>query len=297
MSAPPPVKPSPPQGAPRVPSGAAVAGARPSSFYDALWRGCGALDEKSPAAFHRRRLLLRLAGEREPRTILDVGCGPGLLLAELGERFPEAGLSGADLAAEALRASRRRCPEAALFELDLADGDFAKTHAQRLGRFELVVCSEVLEHLDDDAAAVQRLASLLACDGRLLVSVPGGRPTRFDLAIGHRRHYRRRELERLLAQAGLRVDRVLGWGFPFHNLYRTAVRWASRLAIAPQRQPGPSDPSKLVGPLLGRAYALVGAALRPLYYLNAPWGGEQMVALATKSGVRQPLGDHRLAPR
>jgi SAM-dependent methyltransferase len=249
-----------------------------ASFYDDMWQKYAHLDAVSPAAFHRRRLVVGLARRYAPgaRAILDVGCGPGHLLKKLAEHFPAAEVTGADLSRQAATHGEGLD----LLHLDLSDPSFEQRHAERLGRYDLVTCSEVLEHIENDGQAVHRLASLLTPGGILIVTVPGGKMSRYDQVIGHHRHYERRHLEGLLRRAGLEVQAVLGWGFPFHNVYRSAVRIASRATIGRDHQE--RSESGVIGSALGRAYTLFGRSLRPLYYLNLARWGEQMIGVARK---------------
>lgn len=253
-----------------------------AAFYDAVWQGYAELDAVSPAAFHRRRLVRKLVLELAPRAlhVLDAGCGRGELLADLSRAVPGARLAGADVSAASRLSAQALCPTADIFELDLEAPDFEATHGQRLGRFDVVVCSEVLEHLRDDLLAVRRLRDLLSPDGVLLVTVPGGKRSRFDELIGHRRHYSRSALAAMLREAGLSVERSWAWGFPFHNAYRSAVRVASRFAFRPGAQPaGEGSHGRR---WLSRAYRLFGRALKPLYYANRRYWGEQLIAVARR---------------
>jgi SAM-dependent methyltransferase len=249
----------------------------PRAFYDAVWERYGALDALSPAAFHRRRLIRKLALEFMPRaaSVIDVGCGQGQLLVELRRALPGARLTGADLSAESRRKAAQRCPEARILSLDLDGDGFDFDHEDLISAFDFAVCSEVLEHLEHDRLGAARLARLLTPGGVAVVTVPGGKKSRFDELIGHRRHYRKQELRHVLESAGLRVERLVAWGFPFHNLYRSAVRVASRFAF----KGGKAQTSALAD----RAYALTGRVLTPLYYANRPYWGEQLIAV-----VRRP---------
>ncbi len=92
--------------------------------------------------------------------------------------------------------------------------DFGATYA---------VCSEVLEHVDEPLVVLKNASPYLAPGCRVVVTVPGGPMSAFYKHIGHRRHYSRRELGRLLDQAGIHVDRLYAAGFPFFNLFRLFV--------------------------------------------------------------------------
>lgn len=248
-------------------------------FYDRVWENFGDLDSASPAAFHRRRQLVGLVQRHAPsaRRVLEVGCGQGALLKKLSLELPAAVLHGADVSPAALQRARSACDQAELFLLDLAAFDFDGEQRDRLGRFDLVICSEVLEHLADDALGLERLTKFLAPGGQLIVSVPGGEPTRFDRAIGHLRHYDRRELGRALVRAGLEPEVLIAWGFPFHTLYRLAVQLASRLSL--DEDGGERVPRSA----LGFGYRLASYVLTPLYYLNRPYWGTQLFAVARKN--------------
>lgn len=260
----------------------AVGASDAGDFYDEVWDKYGHLDAVSPAAFHRRRVVTNLARQAAPRAgrILDIGCGRGELLCELARGRPGAALVGADVSERSLELSRRDNPSYEFLILDLERTDFRDAYAAQLETFDLITCCEVIEHIDDDRAAIDNLVALLAKGGHVIVTVPGGKMSRFDEIIGHRRHYRQRGLGALLDGAGLNVSAVQAWGFPFHNLYRTAVRVAARATMT--RESTPSKKSGRISKVLGGAYGWFGRALKPLFYLNASRWGEQLIAVARK---------------
>ncbi len=101
-----------------------------------------------------------------PRTILDVGCGEGLIGSYLRQRGGSSGhrYVGADRNWQALRVAARLNPDTAFFCADITSLGF------RRGSFELVLCLEVLEHIPDPAVA---LAELRRVTSRYcLISVP-----------------------------------------------------------------------------------------------------------------------------
>jgi hypothetical protein len=73
-----------------------------------------------------------------------------------------------------------------------------------------MVAYNVLEHIDDDVAALQGFANLLAPDGSIVLIVPAFpvAMSLFDREIGHHRRYRRVGLIRTLREAGLRPAHV-----------------------------------------------------------------------------------------
>jgi SAM-dependent methyltransferase len=77
-----------------------------------------------------------------------------------------------------------------------------------LHRFESVICFNVLEHVQDDAAALGTVARLLAPHGRLFLLVPA-HPTLyggFDRGAGHYRRYSSRALRSLLITSGFDIE-------------------------------------------------------------------------------------------
>ena len=99
------------------------------------------------------------------RTALDVGCGAGLLtepLARLGAR-----VSGFDASPELIDVARWHAAAMGL-DIDYRAGDVQELE----GRFDLITCMEVIEHVADPAAFVQALARRLAPGGLLVLSTP-----------------------------------------------------------------------------------------------------------------------------
>jgi 2-polyprenyl-6-hydroxyphenyl methylase/3-demethylubiquinone-9 3-methyltransferase len=106
-----------------------------------------------------------LAGKRA----LDVGCGAGLLtepLARMG-----GAVTGVDAAAENIAVARAHA-EAGGLAIDYRHGGVESVE----GRFDLVTCLEVIEHVADRDAFIRGLAARLAPDGILILSTPNRTP-------------------------------------------------------------------------------------------------------------------------
>ncbi len=174
----------------------------------------------------RRRILesfvadIRASLNKSELRILDVGCGTGANLKMLA-RYGKS--EGVELSEQALHFCRQRGLEAVQFgaaeSLPYADNSF-----------DLVTFLDVLEHLDDDRAGLAEIRRVLHPDGRALLFVPA---FMFlwgvqDEVSNHRRRYTRRELSRVVAAAGLEVERASYANFTFFFPV-LLVRWIMRL--------------------------------------------------------------------
>jgi SAM-dependent methyltransferase len=168
-----------------------------------------------------RRLLRALPGPR----VLNAGAGAGSLTFKMID---------AGFQVTSVDASAPFCDwvRAGLQERGVAEGNpvicselGSGTLTLEPGSFDAVVCAEVLEHLDDDAAALAELAAALKPGGLLLVTVPAN-PYRYDWTdrwAGHRRRYTVEQLRLRIERAGFRDVEVKGWGFPFTGFYHRHV--------------------------------------------------------------------------
>lgn len=101
------------------------------------------------------------------KDVLDVGCGVGFLLDQILRRFSPASLQGADFSEEAMKASRQRFPSMRFFRHDINEPIPEK--------FDVVFCTEVLEHLERPHIALANLVGALRPAGVLVLTVPDGR--------------------------------------------------------------------------------------------------------------------------
>lgn len=210
----------------------------------------------NPASRWRRRIVLGLLEGLEFGSVLDVGCGDGSLAVFLKERF---GRPTYGLEADTDR------PRLA----DRLDGFYPMSiAAARPDRtFDLVVATEVLEHIPDDAAALRNIRAV--CAKHLLVTVPAGTVRATDRHMGHVRHYDLAGLEAKVRAAGFEVTAAFAWGFPFHSLYKAAQDLVPGAMI-----------SGFGSGRYGPAAKALCAALTALFALNRRGAGCQLFLLA-----------------
>ncbi len=94
--------------------------------------------------------LLALVREEPVRSLVDLGCGGGMLLREIEASLPGSSLLGIDLSPRLVEENRRGSPAIRWEVADLEQPLGAA--ADLAGRWDVVVASEILEHLDEPAA-------------------------------------------------------------------------------------------------------------------------------------------------
>lgn len=218
----------------------------------------------SPAPRHRRRLLRGLLAPLDFDTLLDVGCGQPYLLDEW--RAKGKAVAGCDLSPQVIRENRRRLPDAQFAVVDISRGVFPGRR-----RFDLVVASEVLEHLKDWRAGLGHCCA--QARRYVAVTVPCGPRFAIDKLVGHQQHFGGPELAAELGRHGFRVKRLRRWGFPLHTLYKWLIN-----GVAPERMYRSFGASRY-----GWGQKAASQLLYVLFFLNDlfPWG-QQLLLLAEK---------------
>jgi SAM-dependent methyltransferase len=132
--------------------------------------------------------------------ILDAGCGSGRNMVELSRRGV---VTGVELSDTSVALARERGAgeviSGSVLEMPFADDSF-----------DLATCLDVIEHLEDDLAALRELRRVVAPDGSLLVTVPAYQWlwSGHDEINHHFRRYTRSSLQRTAEQAGWRQVRA-----------------------------------------------------------------------------------------
>ncbi len=178
--------------------------------------------------------------------ILDIGCGSGRHTAE-AYRLKDARVTGADLnPKDLLEAKDRLLVHDQLGEHGGGVWSLAAANIKHLpfddACFDLVICSEVLEHIPDDKRAIAELVRVLKPGKPLVVSVPRYMPERICWALsedyskanqGHVRIYRKKALISLLEQAGVKF---LGYHHA-HGIH--SPFWWLKCFVGPTRTDAP----------------------------------------------------------
>ncbi|HSR15502.1 MAG TPA: class I SAM-dependent methyltransferase [Gemmatimonadales bacterium] len=195
----------------------------------------------------RREVLLSLVrSELEPGArFLDAGCGTGFFL-EAARRFFD--VTGLDPSPEAIAACARRglhrTMQGGLEDLPAIGGGF-----------DGAALFDVIEHLDDDVAALQAARGALRPGGRIFVTVPAYSWlwSHHDDIHGHRRRYTRSRLRDLLREAGCQQVRT---GYFNARMFPVALAvrgWQRLTGLG--RESDLRVPPDLINSLFGRCFA------------------------------------------
>ncbi|MCX6908176.1 MAG: methyltransferase domain-containing protein [Verrucomicrobia bacterium] len=171
-----------------------------------------------------RILLDWLAAKPKPLRILNAGCGSGelsFLLAEAGHDVLGVDASPAYIELAKRTEAQRAVPRCAFEVCSIED--------LRVSRpYDCVIAADVIEHIQDDVKAIEKLVACVRPGGLLMLTVPAG-PWLFgfhDESLGHFRRYSIRSLRGKIGRA-VGIDRVRYFGFtmiPVCLLYGKLLR-------------------------------------------------------------------------
>jgi len=169
------------------------------------------------------------------KSVLDVGCGGGILAEAMAARG--ATVSGIDLSEKALKVAQLHLHES-LLKIDyqsISAEDFALRHA---GEFDVVTCMELLEHVPQPDGMVAACAKLVRPGGQVFFSTLNRNPKSYLFAVvgaeyvlkllpkgthDYARFIKPSELARWCRASGLRADELIGMTYnPLTRVYRLA---------------------------------------------------------------------------
>lgn len=116
------------------------------------------------------------------KTVLDVGCGGGILAESMARRGAKQVL-GIDLATRPLCVARLHALETGVENLEYREIATEALATERSGTFDVVTCMEMLEHVPDPSAVVQACATLAKPGGWIFFSTLNRNPKSFLFAI------------------------------------------------------------------------------------------------------------------
>ena len=169
-------------------------------------------DEKTERIINIYRYLRKKDVENfcKKGNLLDVGFGRPIDL----EIFERSGwkASGTQISKTAYINAKKR-------KLDVYYGELTKLNIKK--KFDLIIMSEVLEHIENEDKMLKKIHYLLKKDGKLILSVPFDQNlwSRSDELVNHKRRYTKKYLKMIIEKNGFKINDMVCYGFPLLRIY------------------------------------------------------------------------------
>jgi 2-polyprenyl-3-methyl-5-hydroxy-6-metoxy-1,4-benzoquinol methylase len=151
----------------------------------------------------RRDILDAVVSQEVPAgaKLLDIGCGTGFFLETMGDRYEGWGLDQSELAVS-------MCRERGLSNVHVGSALDVSAVGDQV--FDAVTLFDVLEHLEDEAVAMENVRRALKPGGHLIVTVPAFMWlwSKHDDVSQHKRRYVRQQLADVLTRASFTIEKL-----------------------------------------------------------------------------------------
>jgi SAM-dependent methyltransferase len=161
-----------------------------------------------------RNVFSLIPTDRRYRNILDAGSGTGVFAFELARRFPDASILGIDLLKEATDVCTHIAEKIRAFNIAFRQESIE--NLKEVNVFDLILCVDILEHIEDDLKALKRLYESAAPHGILVLHVPAlhrrypvwKESLNFDVDTHVRIGYRQRGILEKVCEAGFLIIQI-----------------------------------------------------------------------------------------
>jgi len=174
--------------------------------YDELWGDATNLESFRSEADHvRDKLTIEIIDHIEAfiqpnAQVVDIGCGIGDLLGEIQKRRPSVGVCGLDFSAKAVEGARNAMPDGEFIQFVIE-----QTLPYESDSFDVVLCTDVLEHLEHPRLVASELVRICRAGGMVAIVVPDGDVDQF---FGHYWFWNEQSFAALLSEWDAKVTRL-----------------------------------------------------------------------------------------
>ena len=190
-----------------------------SSYEDYPDEGFELTDKGGESSFwvrSRNRLFKRFVEDHlltsGKTRFLEIGCGTGGFIQKIAEN-QNLKITGSEIYLKGLLLAKRKLPNVDFVQFDVTRGVVGD-------EFDLIVAFDVVEHIENDVAALSNINKMLCKGANLIVTVPQHMFlwSRLDEIVKHKRRYSRRELIRKLHESGFDVTYCTSFVFTLFPL-------------------------------------------------------------------------------
>lgn len=225
-----------------------------------------------------KRIVLRRASEFAAPRLLEIGCGTGDFIQQISGNG-NLHITGSEIYLKGLHYAKKKQPDVEFIQYDAKHGVLPD-------KFDLVAAFDVIEHIDDDVAAIANISAMLNDHGYFVVTVPQHKFlwSRLDQIVKHKRRYTRRELASKLRDQGFAIEQATSFLFALFPLMAVARLLDRPLAQEPEEDSGfesrvsfPRALNWLFDKIMRIDEALIAAGV------SLPFGGTLLI-VARKNG-------------
>lgn len=163
-------------------------------------------------AFIKYEILLSWIRSQKASKILVAGCGSGELCHMLALKGHS--VIGVDPGEKYIALAQQQAQELKLTHYKFLVSTIENYTPESSEKFDMVIATDVIEHIEDDTTAVKKMLSLLKPEGLLLITVPEGQWLfgHHDIMLQHYRRYSKRTLKKLLTPY-VQINKLRSYGF------------------------------------------------------------------------------------
>lgn len=160
--------------------------------------------------------------EKEPTKICETGCGEGEITTYIKQCMPKAHIDAFDISEKVILNATEQHDNIDFFvgniyNMEVIEPKQGKKHILNTNEYDLVVCSEVLEHLEEPENALKKINEITADKGYILLSVPnepiwricnmarGKYLKQLGNTPGHIQHWSKRAFCKMLTKNNMRI--------------------------------------------------------------------------------------------
>lgn len=147
-----------------------------------------------------KSLVLRNLSPTGKTKLLEIGCGTGDFIQQIVEN-QNLEITGSEIYLKGLQYAKKNLPGVDFVQFDVTKGKIGE-------QFDMITAFDVIEHIDNDVAAISNINEMLNKDGVLIVSVPQHMFLwgKLDEIVKHKRRYSKKELVTRLKENGFDIS-------------------------------------------------------------------------------------------